>query len=119
MRTLRYTLLQEFSDAVYVLRAKKCDTSSPREVGLHVLVFSNVAGRMDGGDKRLISGFDDIVKICEGTGGIVTPQDMIDALKPIGPDQAAKLSDDGIFHLAGLVKEEKMQGAISNHRRHG
>ena len=99
--------LREFEQAVYVLKAK--GYSKPdRAIGLELMSFADDLGRMGSGP-RLQSAFDDIVKIYEGTGAIVTPHDMIEILRPIGAEQASKLSDDGLFGIAAMVKEEKLR----------
>lgn len=99
--------LHGFEQAVYVLKAKGYGKPE-RTIGLELMSFADDLGRMGSGP-RLQSAFDDIVKIYEGTGAIVTPHDMIEILRPIGPEQASKLSDDGLFGMAAMVKEEKLR----------
>lgn len=99
--------LRSFEQTVYVLKSDGY-TKANRDIGLEAMSFANDLGRMDGGTK-MQSAFDDLVKIYKGTSGIVTPRDMIDLLRPMGQEQGSKLSDDGLFGLAAMVKEQKIR----------
>lgn len=80
-----------------------------RQIALQVLGVADDLGRLDT-EPRMKSAFDDALKVYEGTGGIVTPADLVQNLAEMTPQQSAGLSDQGLFMMAALIKEDKLRG---------
>ena len=57
-------------------------------------------------DDAMISTFDIVFKIANGTDGRVMPKDLNIFLSELGPD-ASKMSDDGLIHSAGMLSVMK------------
>ena len=94
--------------AVELLRAKGYDVPR-RQSAIQILGIANDLGRLDS-EARMKSAFDDTFKVYEGTGGIVTPADLLQNLGKMSQAQASALSDDGLFTIAATIKESKLRG---------
>jgi hypothetical protein len=58
-------------------------------------------------DDAMYDTFNVVFKIYNGSTGHVTPRDVSMALRAIAPEQAQKISDDGLYSLSAVIQEEK------------
>jgi hypothetical protein len=58
-------------------------------------------------DDAMYDTFNVVFKIYNGSTGHVTPRDVNMALRAIAPEQAQKISADGLYGLGAVIQEEK------------
>ena len=58
-------------------------------------------------DAKMYDTFNVVFKIFSGTMGHVTPRDINMTLRAMAPEQARKISDDGLYEFAAVIQEQK------------
>jgi hypothetical protein len=58
-------------------------------------------------DDAMYDTFNVVFKIYNGSSGHVAPRDVNMALRAMAPEQARKISDDGMYSLGALIQEAK------------
>jgi hypothetical protein len=98
-------IAKELATALSAMQMKGDRTS----VGDQAYQYMNIVearGQTDK-DDAMYDTFNVVFKIYNGSTGHVTPRDVSMALRAIAPEQAQKISDDGLYSLSAVIQEEK------------